>query len=76
MISPSSSFLIKLAIANGLRFVMESPLTDHTPNELTPDDVQYNQELYQRLVPGRKMVVDARIKGRQRLSSDAVQGGV
>jgi hypothetical protein len=58
------SYLIKQALGTPLSFAMEEPFKDRTPNEWTPEKQQTLQNLYQALIPGRKMVVNARQKGR------------
>lgn len=60
----SAEFLIKAALADPLRFVMEQPLVDHTPQGVSSDTPKTMQALYERLPPDYKMVVDARRRGR------------
>lgn len=60
----SAEFLIKSAIADPLKFVMERPLSDHTPQGPSSTTPKTMQELYEMLPPDYKMVVDARRRGR------------
>lgn len=66
----AATYLIKVAIADKMKFVMERPFSDNMPQQRNSyESRQVAQELYGKLQPQYKRVVDARLRGRSLMST-------
>lgn len=69
----TATFLIKQAIPNAMKFVMDHPFDDRRPQVRDGyEQRQVAQSLYEKLPPLYKRTVDARQRGRQLVSSPGI----